>query len=492
VPVRGRRATPNVGVMPDSEVPLPKFLIIGAQKSGTRWLRVNAGRHPDVYTAPSETMFFHSPERFGAGGLEWYRAQFPGWAGEPIVGEATPGYMMWRHRPRQVAKRIADVVPDVRLIAILRNPIDRADSAMSHFIKRGRLPRDSSLLELVSRTPPEHDRWCLVSGGWYAASLKPYRELFGDRLLVLLHDDITDDPRRVYERVMHHIGAAPDFVPSDLATVLFSTQQAGETDSQEPMNGSRKLSQDERQRLYAYFRDDMRMLEDMIDRDLSSWDPGGSYSVSLGVDPWKERSRRHSSGVDVGRCYEEAATWVEGLVRGVSAEQYELPTPCAKWNVRDLLDNLVELPYQCEATLRGSPRPQPRTRDITPESAAAEYRAASDRLLNVMNEPGRLEGTVASPFGEMSAAAGANLAFIDQLTHGWDLAAATGQNPTIPASLLEAADRLARGELSRLPRRPELFDVEVPVSEAATPTERFVAFLGRDPGVEPVNSSSAV
>jgi uncharacterized protein (TIGR03086 family) len=423
--------------------------------------------------------------------LEWYRAQFPGWAGEPIVGEATPGYMMWRHRPRQVAKRIAEVVPDVRLVAILRNPIDRAESAMFHFIKRGRLPRDSNLLELVSRTPPEHDPWCLVSGGWYGASLKPYRELFGDRLLVLLHDDITDDPRRVYERVMQHIGAAPDFVPSDLATVLFSTQQPGEADFPEPMNGARKLSQGERQRLFAYFRHDTRMLENMIDRDLSSWDPGGSYSVSLGLDPWKERSHRHSSGVDVGRCYEQTATWVEGLVRGVSAEQYELPTPCAKWNVRDLLDNLVELPYQCEATLRGAPPPQHEARDFTEESAAVAYRAAADRLITVMNEPGRLEGTVVSPFGEMPAGAGARLAFVDQLTHGWDLAAATRQDSTIPESLLEAADRLARGELSRLPRRPELFDVEVPVSDAATPTQRFVAFLGRDPRIEPVASSSA-
>jgi uncharacterized protein (TIGR03086 family) len=107
-----------------------------------------------------------------------------------------------------------------------------------------------------------------------------------------------------------------------------------------------------------------------------------------------------------------------------------------------------------------------------------------------MKAPGRLEGTVASPFGEMPAGMGARFAFVDQLTHGWDLATATGQDPTIPASLLEVADRLARGELSMLPRRPELFDVEVPVSNEATPTQRFVAFLGRDPGIEPAERVS--
>jgi uncharacterized protein (TIGR03086 family) len=74
---------------------------------------------------------------------------------------------------------------------------------------------------------------------------------------------------------------------------------------------------------------------------------------------------------------------------------------------------------------------------------------------------------------------------VNQVTHGWDLAIATGKDATIPPSLLEVADRLVRGMFSDIRRTPELFDVEVPVSDTATPTERFVAFLGRDPGIEP-------
>jgi uncharacterized protein (TIGR03086 family) len=474
--------------MPSSEAPFPTFIIIGAQKSGTRWLRVNLGRHPEVYTAPLETMFFHSPERFDTHGLEWYRAKFDGWDGEPFVGEATPGYMMWRHRPRRVAARIAEVLPDVQLIALLRNPVDRAYSAMVHFEKRGKLPVGSSMLELIRERPPEHDPLCLVSGGWYAASLKPYTELFGEQLLVLLHDDIEDNPRRVYEQALQHIGATTDFVPPDLETVLFSAQRSNAASSTERPNGSRRLSEDERQHLYAYFRDDVRMLEHMIDRDLSRWDPGGTYSVSLSIDPWKGPPRRRRRGIDVIRCYELTATWVEGLVRGVSVEQYELPTPCVKWKVADLLDNLVNLPHQCAATLRGAEPPQPEPRGSNPESVVAAYRAAADQLLMVMNEPGRLDGKITTPFGEMQAESTARLAFVDQLTHGWDLAVATGQDPTIPASVLESADRFAHGELSRFPRRSELFDVEVPVSATATPTERFVAYLGRDPGFKPFES----
>jgi uncharacterized protein (TIGR03086 family) len=477
--------------MPDFEAPLPTFLIIGAQKSGTRWLRVNLGRHPDVYTAPAETMFFHSPERFNARGLEWYRAQFAGWNGEPIIGEATPGYMMWRHRPRRVAKRIAEVVPEARVIAILRNPVDRADSAMAHFVSRGRLPPDSNLLQLVRRTPPERDTFGLVAGGWYAASLKPYRELFGDRLLVLLHDDITNDPRRVYERALAHIGASTDYAPSDLETVLFSTRRPDPTESPEPSNGRRELSTQDRQQLYAYFRDDVRALEKMIGQDLSEWDPGGTYSVSLSVDPWKEPPPRRPRGtIDVVDCFQQAASWIEGHVRAVSPEQHALPTPCAEWNVHDLLNRIVWLPQLSVAILRDAPHPSVSEWRYVGEDPAAAYRAAADELFSAMEEPGRLERTVVSPFGEMHADLWARFAFVNQLTHGWDLATAIGRDATIPPSLLEVADRLVRGVFSLVPREPELFDVEVPVSDAATPTERFVAFLGRDPGIERAESVS--
>src|ERR687892_2927024 len=146
--------------------PLPTFLIIGAQKSATRWLRYNLGLHPEVYVAPVELEFFNKKSRFRKG-VGWYRKQFAGralrdihpsqtrrrkrrvwrparvwwldrklgWEGQPIVGEATPGYMMWRHDARAVARRIKKIAPDVRLIAVLRNPVDRANSAMVHHIR---------------------------------------------------------------------------------------------------------------------------------------------------------------------------------------------------------------------------------------------------------------------------------------------------------------------------------------------------------------------
>jgi hypothetical protein len=248
--------------------PLPTFLIIGAQKSATRWLRLNLGLHPDVFAASRELEFFNNGERYRDLGTDWYRAQFAGWDGEAILGEATPGYMFWRHRPLVVSERIAETLPDVKLIATLRNPIDRAQSAMIHHMEHGKLPADSILVELVHATPADKDKLGIISGGWYAESLEPFRERFGDRLRVVLHDDVDDDPRGVYDGALRHIGASPDFVPPEFERVRFSHQQRAST---EP--GRQPLTLDERRELWAYFADDVAQLERMLGRDLSMWDP---------------------------------------------------------------------------------------------------------------------------------------------------------------------------------------------------------------------------
>jgi hypothetical protein len=248
--------------------PLPTFLIIGAQKSATRWLRLNLGLHPEVFTAAKELEFFNNGPRYRDEGTDWYRAQFEGWAGESIVGEATPGYMFWRHRPVTVSERIDETLPGVRLIATLRNPIDRAQSALVHHMEFGALPRDAVLMDYVKSVEPEKDRLGIITGGWYAASLEPYYERFGDRLLVVLHDDVDDDARGVYDAALRHLGAGTDFVPPEFERVRFSLQQKA---SSEP--GRRPLTLAERRELWQYFADDVAKLEPLIGRDLSLWNP---------------------------------------------------------------------------------------------------------------------------------------------------------------------------------------------------------------------------
>lgn len=252
--------------MDERTPPLPRFVIIGAQKSATRWLRKNLGDHPDIFTPRTELHFWNVENRVEKLGIEWYLEQFNGWDGEPIVGEATPGYMIWRHHPELVAERMHEAVPDTRLIALLRNPIDRATSAMVHHIRRGRLPADSRLVDVVrERTPPEKDRLCLVAGGWYAASLEPFIEAFGDGLLVLWQDDIATDPVGVYDAALQHVGASP-FRPDDLSKVVFSNRNS-------KSGQLYALSSAERVELWEYFRDDVARLEKLLNVDLTRWEP---------------------------------------------------------------------------------------------------------------------------------------------------------------------------------------------------------------------------
>jgi len=246
---------------------LPTFIIIGAQKSATRWLRTNLGEHPDIFAARSEMHFWNNGHRVKKLGIDHYAEQFEGWRGERIVGEATPGYMIWRHHPALVAQRIDEHLPDVRLIAILRNPIDRAQSAMVHHIRRGRLPAGSRLVDVVrQRRPPQTDWFCLVSGGWYAASLEPFRERFGDRLLVLFHDDVHAEPARLYRAALEHVGADTGFAPAHLSRVVFSNQRA-------QVARDSALTDADRVELWEYFRADVARLEQMLGVDLSRWAP---------------------------------------------------------------------------------------------------------------------------------------------------------------------------------------------------------------------------
>jgi hypothetical protein len=255
-----------------STLPLPKFLIIGAQKSGTRWLRMHLGMHSEVFAAGRELRFFNGDdfER----GLDFYRSNFEGWDGEPIAGEATPSYMMWREEPARMAARIYESLPDVKLLAILRNPVDRTYSAFVHYMRAERIPPDADLLDRLRSVPPEEDPLGLVAGGWYAASLAPYFERFGDRLQVFLHEDVVDEPEKVYERALEHVGASPSPLPPEPQRVRFTGRTPENSSYSNGASGRRELTSAESVEIYEYFRDDVERLEDMLGRNLSFWKPG--------------------------------------------------------------------------------------------------------------------------------------------------------------------------------------------------------------------------
>jgi Sulfotransferase domain len=197
--------------------PLPDFLILGAQKAGTTALYAYLRWHPDI-TGPSfkEVSFF---DRHYAQGERWYRAHLP-LRRRALVGEASPSYLFHPQAPERVAR----MLPEARLIALLRNPAERAFSHYQHEVALGREPlsfeeaidregeRMRGELERMLRDPSyfSHAWWnyTYVARGCYAEQLERWFAAFPrEQLLVLLTDELAADTAATYRRVLDFLGA---------------------------------------------------------------------------------------------------------------------------------------------------------------------------------------------------------------------------------------------------------------------------------------------
>ncbi len=219
-----------------AKVPLPNFLIIGAHRSATRWLRVNLNEHPDIFMCARETGFYSDVEnmtRVYSGELPDYRKYFDGWDGEEFIGESDPSYF----RPessREVAWRIYGTLPDVKLILLLRNPVDRYFSALYDAIKKGDLPGDTDLNKL---TPEVVRRLGIFPMSVYEIGLGAFQRLFLDRIHIEFFDDIESDPDGVYSRVLEFLGADTSFRPAGLEQPTMYALYANSVDTVESQLG---------------------------------------------------------------------------------------------------------------------------------------------------------------------------------------------------------------------------------------------------------------
>src|SRR5690606_33439746 len=116
---------------------LPTFLVIGAARSGSTWISRNLARHPDVFIPKEKELHFFD-QRYEEG-IEAYRAYVRAATAEKAIGEATPAYL---HTPAAAA-RIRAHLPDVKLIACLRDPIDRLYSR--YWNARGRFEHNKEV-----------------------------------------------------------------------------------------------------------------------------------------------------------------------------------------------------------------------------------------------------------------------------------------------------------------------------------------------------------
>ena len=216
------------------------FIVIGAQKSGTTALFEYLRHHPELYLpSGKEAPFFSHDSEWNDGWSEYVRRYFALAPGAARWGTVTPHYMYGSlcqaakpeslaavSRPeRLVPERIASHSPEARLVAILRDPVERAYShfRMECFREAEQRTFDAAIDDLLDpqqlgqsrRQPTEATAY--VTNGEYGRILSPYFELFGkERILVCFASDLSDTPATTFASILEFLDVASDFQPSNL------------------------------------------------------------------------------------------------------------------------------------------------------------------------------------------------------------------------------------------------------------------------------------
>ncbi|MDY7015732.1 MAG: sulfotransferase, partial [Cyanobacteriota bacterium] len=207
---------------------LPNFLIIGAAKSGTNALYRSLEQHPQIYMSPNkEPCFFaldgQAVDFRGSGveqikkyaTLEAYLTLFEKVSTEIAIGEASTWYL---YRP-QTAERIKHYIPDVKLIAILRDPVERAYSQFTYMIAEERefLKSFDRALAAEQERIKQHflPWWHYQQRGFYYRQLKIYFELFDARQIkVYLYEDWKNNPLKIIQDIFLFLEVDTQFVPN--------------------------------------------------------------------------------------------------------------------------------------------------------------------------------------------------------------------------------------------------------------------------------------
>jgi hypothetical protein len=191
---------------------LPNYIGIGAPKAGTTWLAKCLSEHPDVFMARVKEIEFwklaDAEQR-----LDEYRDHFHDAAGRKAVGEYSVRYLSLPG----VAERIKAVLPDVKLIVSLRNPVEQVTSNFWHMLRQGfgRGKDAGNLPSSISEALAGEDREQLLTPARYASHLaKFYRHFAPEQICVILYDDIQRDPAGVLTTLFSFLGVDPAFKPA--------------------------------------------------------------------------------------------------------------------------------------------------------------------------------------------------------------------------------------------------------------------------------------
>jgi uncharacterized protein (TIGR03086 family) len=169
-------------------------------------------------------------------------------------------------------------------------------------------------------------------------------------------------------------------------------------------------------------------------------------------------------------------------IEKIDPSQMSDPTPCSEFDVRALLDHVIAGNLRFTAIARGAPAVSvPVTDDFFTDDAVRPYRESAAALSEAWADPAALERTAHLPFGDFPGEFALGIHIVESVVHTCDLAKATGQPTDIDPELCDAAWQRAKDldDMFRGPGRP--FGAAVAPPPDATPTERLVAWLGRQP-----------
>ena len=187
---------------------LPNFLLVGAEKAGTTWMRNALDLHPNCFLSPTKEIHFFNKygpnlqelETYESQSLEWYSRFFEDAGPEHLaIGEATPLYLSDPLAP----ERIKETLANVKLIAVVRDPIDRA---MSHYqMLSHKYDFDQSFLHCIEQQDQR-----IIGRGRYVEFLRTYVRLFDrESLLVLNFDEVVNQSGETFREIFEFLDLDP-------------------------------------------------------------------------------------------------------------------------------------------------------------------------------------------------------------------------------------------------------------------------------------------
>lgn len=182
---------------------MPDFLIIGAMKSGTTSLFQLLERHPGIFVPFwKEPQYFSRDHKFNLG-EKWYTDNFADAREEQLIGEASTCYSRWPHFPH-AAERIAKRLPNIRLIYIMRHPVERAYSHYGHIMQERLIRNEGKIVTFEEALEEEKE---IIDASLYMMQIERYLPLFHrEQFLFLTFDELKSSPDTLLQRTQNFLG----------------------------------------------------------------------------------------------------------------------------------------------------------------------------------------------------------------------------------------------------------------------------------------------